>query len=120
MTQHERNQIDHLKTELTSACTAIRDAYAEIKRLQAEIGRIEDLENKLRLANQWIEEHEPIVKQVHAAQRVWPDGCPKRSSCARNRACVYGCKTHSGRLIGAEVDAAIAATSKPINQGDPS
>jgi len=35
---------------------------------------------------------------------VWPDGCAKRSSCARNRACMYGCAAHRDKDIVADVD----------------
>lgn len=31
---------------------------------------------------------------------VWPDGCPKKSACARHSACMYGCATHKDRPPG--------------------
>lgn len=45
----------------------------------------------------------------------WPNGCPKRSSCARNRGCMYGCKAHAGRppeSLKREIDAALADATK--------
>ena len=34
------------------------------------------------------------------SERVWPDGCPKKSACARHSACMYGCATHKDRPPG--------------------
>jgi hypothetical protein len=49
-----------------------------------------------------------------APRQPWPAGCIKKSSCARNRTCAYGCH-HQSRDIGEEVDAAmIAASPHPI------
>lgn len=40
-----------------------------------------------------------------AREHAWPFGCVKQSSCARHKACMYGCPWHSKRNISGEVDA---------------
>jgi hypothetical protein len=44
---------------------------------------------------------------------VWPDGCAKRSSCARNRSCMYGCAAYRDKDIAADVDRAASAAPPP-------
>lgn len=73
-----------------------------LSRLRLDRATSDVLQDHLRHTREAFEHSEAEARKL-ASEGPWPHGCIKQISCARNKACMYGCR-HKSRNIASELE----------------